>query len=71
MLRIEWDSTGMSPEREKKKGIQFTSFYFRLFCFFFFLCVCVCVWFFFFHNLFFFNYKQLALSPSCVLLGIT
>ena len=29
MLRIEWDSTGISPEREKKKGMQFTSFYFR------------------------------------------
>ena len=71
MLRIEWDSTGMSPEREKKK--EYSSLRFTFACFVF-LCVCACVCvcvIFFFHNLFFFNYKQLALSPSCVLLGIT
>ena len=32
------------------------------------VCVCVCVVFFI---IFFFNYKQLTLSSSCVLLGIT
>ena len=67
MLRIEWDSTGISPEREKKKECSSLRFTFAFFAFFFFLCVCVCVWFF----IYFLNYKQLTLSPSCVLLGIT
>ena len=58
MLRIEWDSTGISPEREKKNGMQFTSFYFRLFCVFLCVCacgcvcVCVCVWFLFIYLFF-------------------
>ena len=45
MLRIEWDSTGISPEREKKKERSSLRFTFANFVFF--LCVCVCVSFFF------------------------
>ena len=45
MLRIEWDSTGISPEREKKKECSSLRFTFANFVFF--LCVCVCVSFFF------------------------
>ena len=68
-------------EKKKRNAVHFVLFSLILyFC----VCVCVCVCvracvracvcvcgFFFFHNLFFFNYKQLTLSPSCVLLGIT
>ena len=39
MLRIEWDSTGISPEREKKKECSSLRFTFANFVFF--LCVCV------------------------------
>ena len=45
MLRIEWDSTGISPEREKKKECSSLRFTFANFVFF---CVCVCVFLFFF-----------------------
>ena len=43
MLRIEWDSTGISPEREKKKECSSLRFTFANFVFF----LCVCVSFFF------------------------